>query len=49
MTSDPTPFERLIKLEHLVGELQAQLNPSTPSLQESAPPRAIFGLQTSCS
>jgi hypothetical protein len=39
MTSDPTPFERLIKLEHLVSELQAQLNPSTPSLEESAPPQ----------
>jgi len=38
MTSEPTPFERLIKLEHLVGELQAQLNPSTPRLEESAPP-----------
>ena len=39
MTSDPTPFERLIKLEHLVGELQAQLNPSTPSLEECALPQ----------
>jgi len=39
MTSEPTPFERLIKLEHLVGELQAQLNPSTPRLEETAPPQ----------
>jgi len=37
MTSDPTPFERLIKLEHLIGELQAQLNPSTSNLEEIAP------------
>ena len=39
MTSEPTPFERLIKLEHLVGELQAQLTPSIPSLEESTPPQ----------
>ncbi|MDI9405549.1 MAG: hypothetical protein QM522_02480 [Chitinophagaceae bacterium] len=39
MTSDPTPFERLIKLEHLVSELQAQLNPSTPSIEECALPQ----------
>ena len=39
MTSDPTPFERLIKLEYLVGELQAQLDPSTPNIEESAPPQ----------
>ena len=39
MTSNPTPFERLIKLEHLVGKLQAQLNPCTPCLEESAPPQ----------
>jgi hypothetical protein len=39
MTSDPTPFERLIKLEHLVSDLQAQLNPSIPSLEESTPPQ----------
>lgn len=39
MTSDPTPFERLIKLEHLVSELQAQLNPSTPSIEECVLPQ----------
>ena len=39
MTSEPTPFERLIKLEHLVCDLQAQLNPSIPTLEESALPR----------
>jgi hypothetical protein len=38
MTSDPTPFERLIRLEHLVSELQAELKPSTPTIDESAPP-----------
>ncbi len=38
MTSEPTPFERLIKLEHLVSELQAKFNPSTPALEESGPP-----------
>lgn len=38
MTSDPTPFERLIRLEHLVNELQAELNPLTPTIEESAPP-----------
>ncbi|CAI8168158.1 MAG: Uncharacterised protein [Prochlorococcus marinus str. MIT 9215] len=39
MNNDPTPFERLIKLEHLMDELQAQLNPSTPRLEESSPPQ----------
>ena len=39
MTSQPTPFERLLKLEHLVSELQTQLNPSIPSLEESTPPQ----------
>lgn len=39
MTSDPTPFERLLRLEHLVSELQAELNPSTPSIEENAPPQ----------
>lgn len=39
MTSEPTPFERLIKLEHLVSELQAQVNPSTPSIAEDAVPK----------
>ena len=38
MTSDPTPFDRLIRLEHLVSELQAELKPSTPTIEESAPP-----------
>ena len=37
MTSDPTPFERLLRLENLVSELQAELNPSTPSIEENAP------------
>lgn len=39
MTSEPTPFERLIKLERLVSDLQAKLNPSTPALEESVPPQ----------
>jgi hypothetical protein len=39
MTGDPTPFQRLIQLEQLVSNLQAQLNPSTPTLEESAPPQ----------
>ena len=39
MTSEPTPFERLLTLEHLVGELRAQLNPTTPNLEESEPPQ----------
>jgi hypothetical protein len=38
MTSDPTPFERLLRLENLVSELQAELKPSTPTIDESAPP-----------
>ena len=39
MSSKPTPFERLLTLEHLVGELRAQLNPSTSNLEESEPPQ----------
>jgi hypothetical protein len=39
MTSEPTPFERLIKLEHLVSELQAELNHSTPAIEETGPPQ----------
>jgi hypothetical protein len=39
MTSELTPFERLVKLEHLVSELQAKLNPSTPAIEESFPPQ----------
>lgn len=39
MTSEPTPFERLIKLEHLVSELQVMLNPSTPAIEESSLPQ----------
>lgn len=38
MMSDPTPFERLIKLEQIVGDLQTQLKPLTPSIEEPAPP-----------
>lgn len=39
MSSEPTPFERLIKLEHLVSELQAKLNPSSPAVEDSGPPQ----------
>ena len=39
MTSQPTPFERLLKLEHLVNEIQTQLNPSIPILDEITPPQ----------
>lgn len=38
MMSDPTPFERLIKLEQIVGDLQTQLTPLTASIEEPAPP-----------
>ena len=37
MTLEPTPFERLVKLEQLVSDLQAKLNPSIPVLDEGAP------------
>lgn len=39
MTGNPTPFQRLIQLEQLVSELQAQLNPSTPVIEEITPPQ----------
>jgi hypothetical protein len=39
MTSDLTPFQRLIQLEYLVSKLQVQLNPSTPCLEETALPQ----------
>ena len=39
MTNDPSPFERLIKLEHLVSDLQAKLNPSTLTIDESSLPQ----------
>jgi len=39
MTNDPSPFERLIKLEHLVSDLQAKLNPSTLTIEESSLPQ----------
>jgi hypothetical protein len=39
MTSELTPIERLIKLEHLVNELQATLNPAIPAIEESGPPQ----------
>lgn len=39
MSSEPTPFERLVKLEHLVSELQAKLTSSTPVIEERDPPQ----------
>jgi len=39
MTNDPSPFERLIKLEQLVSDLQAKLNPSTLTIDESSLPQ----------
>lgn len=39
MTNDPSPFERLIKLEQLVSDLQAKLNPSTLTIEESSLPQ----------
>ena len=39
MTGNPTPFQRLIQLEQLVSDLQEQLNPSTPILEEISPPQ----------
>ena len=36
MTNDPSPFERLIKLEQLVSDLQAKFNPSTLTIDESS-------------
>ena len=43
MTNDPSPFERLIKLEHLVSDLQGKLNPSALIIKEiSFPQRHIW-------
>lgn len=39
MTSTPTPFERLIRLEHLIADLQAQLQPEAPSIEENSRPQ----------
>jgi hypothetical protein len=39
MTTEPTPFQRLIRLENLVSGLEEKLHHPTPSVDESALPQ----------